>query len=72
MKYRDKLSHPMAGPNLLRCFYARRITKGDEHSNPVYSEFHRILWCGFYNIMGQSLSGLLHYGFNSPLIVYYD
>ena len=27
---------------------ARRITKDGEHSNPVYSEFHRILWCGPY------------------------
>ena len=26
----------------------RRITKGGEHSNPVFSEFHRILWCGSY------------------------
>ena len=44
MKYRDKLSWPMAGPGSFgRCFYARRITEDDEHSNPVFSEFHRIL-----------------------------
>ncbi len=27
---------------------AGRITKECEHSNPVLSEFHRILWCGIY------------------------
>ncbi len=50
MKYRDKLSRPMAGPILSSesSFNARRITKDDEHSNPVISEFHRILWCGPY------------------------
>ena len=27
---------------------SRRITKDVENSNPVFSEFHRILWCGTY------------------------
>ncbi len=45
MKYRDKLGRPMAGPNgnLVAAAICRGITKGGEHSNPVISEFHRIL-----------------------------
>lgn len=49
MKYRDKLSRHDGG---LRSRFerelpaqvgTRQITKYGEHSNPVYSEFHRIL-----------------------------
>ena len=40
LKYRDKLSCPMAGPtSMRRYFYPRRITKDSEHSNPVIRSF---------------------------------
>ncbi len=50
----------MAGPILPRekfGFRTRRITKGGGHSNPVFSEFHRILWCGFYNPAASMVAG---------------
>lgn len=43
MKYRDNLSRPMAGPSRKRMPVCRGITKDGESSNPVLSEFHRIL-----------------------------
>jgi len=52
MKSRDMLGIPMAGLDLRKrgvgYMPAGRITKECEHSNPVLSEFHRILWCGIY------------------------
>ena len=56
MKYRDKLEPLMAGLSPRHCGAggvspARRRPedyKGGRRSNPVISEFHRVLWCGFY------------------------
>lgn len=47
------LDHPMAGPSpqftcgTFDAMPTRRITKDGKLSNPVFTEFHRILWCGY-------------------------
>lgn len=44
MKYRDKLSRPMAGPNLLReVVHTQADYKGRRALKSCLSEFHRIL-----------------------------
>lgn len=47
-KCRDKLSRLMAGPTSQDEALTRGITASGKHSNPVYSEFQRILWCGTF------------------------
>ncbi len=51
MKYRDKLTHLMAGRNSSKetagCFRHSGLQRGGALKS-CQSEFHRILWCGFY------------------------
>lgn len=48
MKYRDKLSRLMAGPNRFseRWLITQADYKGWRALKSCHSEFHRILWCG--------------------------
>lgn len=43
VNYRDNLTSPMAGPIPYGTASGRGITKDGKTSNPVFSEFHRIL-----------------------------
>ncbi len=56
----------MAGLNVALASMSsyQRITKGGEHSNPVFSEFHRILWCGSHR------RGCVHFS-TQPLFLKY-
>ena len=49
LKYRDKLSCPMAGPTSQEAFIGTKADyKGQRALKSCHSEFHRILWCGIY------------------------
>ncbi len=49
LKYRGKLSCPMAGPTSQEAFTGTKADyKGQRALKSCYSEFHRILWCGIY------------------------